>query len=37
MKLQVGNRGCICVEGICIVLGFISYLIYWPTVSAKIL
>lgn len=37
VKLQVGNRGYICVEGICIVVGFISFLIYWPTVSAKIL
>lgn len=37
MKLQVGNRVYICIEGICIVVGFVSYLIYWPAVNAEIL
>lgn len=37
IKLQVGNRVYICIEGICVVVGFISYLIYWPTVNAEIL
>lgn len=37
MKLQVGNRVYFCIDGICIVVEFIRYLIYWPTVNAEIL
>lgn len=37
MKLQAGKRVYFCIEGICIVVGFIRYLIYWPTVNAEIL